>query len=310
MSGAWAEVATAADTCQRWNRQATSWRTPADGGFDPRRYRVVDLAEPPARAFVTTHHYASSWPAAVARYGLLEADRLVGVAVYAVPMSAAVLTGPLPTLTPYRQSLELARLVLLDQVPANAESWMLARTFTALRRAGIHGVVTFADPLPRADRHGQPVKRGHIGVIYQAGNAAYCGRSTPRSLTVLPDGSVLPARAAQKIRGGEPGAGGVQRRLIDLGATPPTGQDPASWLAGALHQIGARAVRHRGNHRYVFRLTRGIPLGMPAGPYPKARDEVQPTPASRHQPDVDPLTVDPDPLAAGGPPDQSRHCRR
>ena len=271
MPAGWMEVATAADTCQRWRRGTTSWARVEDGGFDPGRYQVVDLPEAAAAGFVAAHHYAASWPAAVHRYGLLDGDSLVGVAVYGVPMSPRVLTGPLPTLVPYRESVELSRLVLLDTVPANAESWLLARTFDRLRGHGVRGVVTFADPMPRSDAGGYPIKRGHIGIVYQAGNAAYCGRSTPRTLALLPDGSVLPARAAQKVRAGEPGAGGVERRLIALGAAPRprSTTDRARWLADALTQIGAHHVRHPGNHRYVYRLGRGIPLGMPAQPYPK-----------------------------------------
>jgi hypothetical protein len=295
----WVQIATADEYCQRWLQRRSTWRHTSEGGFDPRRYRVLPLDEATARTFVTTHHYAASWPAAVHRYGLLEAGHLVGVAVYAVPMSAKVLTGPLPTLTPYRQSLELARLVLLDHVPANAESWLLARTFGDLRVAGIRGIVTFADPMARLDHRGALIKRGHVGIIYQAGGAAYCGRGTPRTLTVLPDGTMLPARAAQKVRAGERGAEGVRRRLIGLGADPEPGGG-ADWLASALAQVGAQQVRHPGNHRYVYRLTRGIPLGLPESPYPKPH-----LPTAGHH---DPLAGDPvagDPLNLAAAPDEA-----
>jgi hypothetical protein len=287
--GTWVQVATAAPDCQRWQHGAASWRHVSDGGFDAAAHQVVPIAEDTARRFVATHHYAGSWPAAVHRYGLIHRDELVGAAVFGVPMSVGVLTGPLPTLAPYRQSVELARMVLLDQVPGNGESWMLARAFQDLRRQGVLGVVTFADPLARVDDGGQLVKRGHIGTIYQAGNAAYCGRATPRTLTVLPDGSVLPARAAQKVRAGERGSDGVRRRLIALGADPSPDPDGARWLDRALHQIGAGSVRHPGNHRYVYRLARGIPLGLPTEPYPK-----DPAPTARRvSPAAPPATPTP-----------------
>ncbi|MER5698865.1 hypothetical protein ACWDBO_45090 [Streptomyces mirabilis] len=68
--------------------------------------------------------------------------------------------------------------------------------------------------------------------------------------------------------------------MIALGAPrPQPGCDPAIWLREALAAVGARNVRHRGAHRYVFRLGRTrrereeIKLGLPARhPYPKCPD--------------------------------------
>jgi hypothetical protein len=97
---------------------------------------------------------------------------------------------------------------------------------------------------------------------------------------LLADGSVLNSRSAQKVRAQEQGHESVERRLIALGARPPRpGQDPAAWLREALEDLGACRLRHRGNHRYVFRLGRNrrererIRLGMPVGTaYPKLPD--------------------------------------
>jgi hypothetical protein len=47
----------------------------------------------------------------------------VGVAVYGVPVNAAVLTTPFPGLEPYVESIELSRLLLLDDVAFNGESF-------------------------------------------------------------------------------------------------------------------------------------------------------------------------------------------
>lgn len=270
--------------CQRWRDGRHSWRHVREGGFDQGRYQVAALDELQAKAFCTQHHYAgASYPAALRRYGLtdLEDGRLVGTAVLGAPVSAAVLTTVLPTLDPYTQSQELARLVLLDEVPANAESWMLARVFRDLRDNGIRGVVSFADPVPRYTSAGLQVKPGHCGIIYQATGAAFTGRGTPRSLVLLPDGTVLNARAAQKVRSQEQGHQYVEARLEALGATTRhPEQPPASWLAQALHDVGARRLRHPGAYRYVFRLgspreARRIPLGVAvADEYPKRPDDV------------------------------------
>ncbi len=62
--------------------------------------------------------------------------------------------------------------------------------------AGVRGLVMFSDPLPRTRADGAVVMPGHVGTIYQAANSVYTGRSTPRTLTLLPDGTVFSDRAA------------------------------------------------------------------------------------------------------------------
>ena len=135
----------------------------------------------------------------------------------------------------------------------------------------------FSDPLPRR-LDGQLIMPGHVGAIYQAlaPNCRYTGRGTPRTLTMLPDGSVLPARSMQKVRAGERGSAGVVARLVQLGADPLTG-NPAGWLAGALERVGASQVRHRGNHRYVLPIgdraaRRATPVALESMPPPKTPD--------------------------------------
>lgn len=279
-----AEVATASDTCERWRDGQHSWRHRSDGGFDPDDYEVHGVSETVGREFTVLHHYSRSWPATSQRYGLFHVSagelELAGVAVFGVPVQKKVLTQPLPDLEAYSESLELSRFVLLDECPGNAESWFLARCFDELLVAGIRGIVSFADPVPRTTETGQTVFQGHIGTIYQASNAAYCGRGTARSLVLLPDGSVLNARSLQKVRAQERGHEYVEQRLIALRAPiPRAGQDSTAWLAEALEAVGARLLRHQGNHRYVFRLGRNrrdrerITLGLPASlPYPKLAD--------------------------------------
>lgn len=165
------------------------------GGFDARRYRLVTIAEQPARRFVREYHYSHSFPAARMSFGLLEGEHLVGVAVLGVPMHPAVLTKPFPTLGA-REAAELSRLVLLDAVPANAESWLLGRLFRLAATEGLRGLVAFSDPLPRilADELLMP---GHVGHIDEVTRGRYLGRGTARQVWMLSDGSVLTARAIQ-----------------------------------------------------------------------------------------------------------------
>lgn len=294
------------DNCQRWDDRHMSWRHRSEGGFDSSLYDVVPIPEATARAFTVRHHYSASYPAARMAFGLLSRDQiaganpiehdhraLVGVAVLSVPMSTAVLTRPFPTLDPFTQSLELGRFVLLDDAPANAESWFLGRCFKYARDEGLRGIVSFADPMPRdreilaVDDDGREITRreqltpGHVGVIYQATNAIALGRSTIRTLTYLPrSGQVLSHRTLQKIRAREPGADGAERTLVGLGAHPrTTGQDPTTWLREALDDVGATRVRHPGNFRYAWALgsrtdRRRLEIGMNPTTYPKAHHDL------------------------------------
>lgn len=274
------ELFPASDFCQRWNQRQASWRHVSDGGFDQRHYDVAPVDELVARTYVTQHHYSASYPAASQRYGLFERGDLRGVAVLSIPVRSEVLTGVFPDLVPYTESLELGRLVLADAVPANAESWMLARVFEQAADAGISGIVSFSDPMPRATS-GRIIMPGHVGIIYQSSNALYLGRGRARWITLLPDGTVLNDRAVAKIKAQDQGHEYVERKLVAFGARAPRAcEDPSAWLAEALETIGTRRVKHRGNHRYSFclggpaerrRVARMIPLKRRA--YPKSIDQ-------------------------------------
>jgi hypothetical protein len=269
------------------------------GGFDASAYSVERLGEAAARAYVEAEHYSRSWPAAVARFGLWHHGRgaagreitsreitsreingdsapdravdvsaggrsddaaLVGVAVFGVPAQAKVLTNVFPGLEPYRESLELSRLVLegpahcgVGRAPANAETWFVARCLRELADDGVRGVVSFSDPVPRVRSDGTVVMPGHVGIVYQASNAVCLGRATARQVWVLPDATVLHERAMSKVRRLERGHEYVERRLVALGArVRPDRADPQAWLRDALLDVGARPVRHEGNWRYAF----------------------------------------------------------
>ncbi|MGP4049625.1 hypothetical protein [Streptomyces sp. 2A115] len=59
-------------------------------------------------------------------------------------------------------------------------------------------------------------------------------------------------RATSKVRNSERGRGGVERRLVALGARPHEAGEPGrAWLEEALHAVGARVSHHGGHHRYA-----------------------------------------------------------
>lgn len=261
------EVEVATRACQRWRDRASyRYADPAER-FDARRYEVREIDDAAATRYVVDNHYLASYPAASRRLGLFRRDELVGVAVFSVPPQAAVLTNVFPGLEPYRASVELGRFVLGDAEPGNSESWFLARCFgDFLYPAGVRGVVSFADPVPRLTSTGEKVHTGHLGWIYQGSNGVYTGRGTARTLDLLPDGRTLNPRTKQKIRAQERGHEGAERQLIALGARAPrAGERPSTWLDHALEDIGVRKLRHRGCHRYVFPLGEEPPGARPRG---------------------------------------------
>ena len=252
----------ASDWCQRHTSGAVqTWRHRRDGGFNSRRYDVAPVSAERGRTFVAARHYLGTWPAVRLSYGMWDGPDLVGVLALAVPVRSRVLTKALPDLIPTTQSLDLARLVLDDTVPANGESWFVAHALRMAAGKGIGGVVMFSDPLPQW-RAGRQITPGHVGIIYQALNATYHGRGTARLQTILPDGTVLHDRSAAKVRSADPGAGGVVAQLVALGASPPergatpseqlatlrdwTPQARALWLRDALTTIGATRRNHPG----------------------------------------------------------------
>lgn len=246
---------------QRWSNRRPSWLHTSEGGFNPARYSVTELDWKTALDFVVTHHYSGAFSSAVRRYGLIDrwADRLVGVCILGNGMREAVLTSAFPALTPYTQCLELSRLVLLDEIPANAESWFVASAIDAASAGGrgLRGAVMYSDPNARRTPAGL-VMPGHLGIVYQSLNCWYVGPSKPRWEDHLPDGTVFPERSASKIRGLERGHGGAVRRLVQLGAANPgdltrmTGDQRAEWTTAALTQVGAVRTRRLGKHRYLL----------------------------------------------------------
>lgn len=238
------------DVCQRWNARRPSWR-PAGEVFDARAHEVAAIASDRVVAdYVEANHYSGTMPAARRRFGLYRGARLVGAAVFSAPMQSAVLRPWSMT-----DAMELGRLVLDDAVAANAESWFVARCFELLHPEGLAGAVSFSDPEPRTDSLGARVFVGHIGTVYQALNAVYTGRGSPRSMRLLPDGREFSNRAASKIRGRERGWEYAVAQLVAAGAREPgVGADLRAWLSLELQRV-TRVQRHQGNHRYAWPFT-------------------------------------------------------
>lgn len=241
------------DWSQRWEEGKARW-CPRRRLVDTSTLEVALCPDAEARAFVEAHHYSRSWPSSRERIGLYRSGALVGVAVFGVPASEAVL--PRWTTLTSDQAADLSRFVLLDEVGFNAETWFLARAFKLLRkqRPAWRRIVAFSDPHPRHTLSGECVMPGHVGQIYQAYTGAYQGRTLPSTQYQLPDGRIYSKRAAQKLTRGEVGAAYAARQLEEAGISPMrAGESGDAYWERVKGEL--RKVRHQGQHAYLFSLT-------------------------------------------------------
>lgn len=263
---------------QRWRDRRARF-VPAASEIDPRRLSVdvIDTRHQ-AAPFVEAHHYAGSMPVCRLAIGLFRngpagRSELAGVCAFSVPINNASvpknagLTDPL-------SACDLGRLVLLDDVGGNGESYLVSRAFRLLRRErpGILAVISYADPVRRIDADGQVYLPGHVGQLYATMGSRYVGRSTPRTDLLLPNGRPVSSRAISKIRNGETGQRYAIDQIVQAGARPPAfGEDRAHWLQTLVRDGFLRRRRHPGNHTYVFPLVKAARLAgrkVPNLPYP------------------------------------------
>lgn len=246
---------------KRWRDRAERWVTPG-ALFDPSRYGVDAVRRRDYAPFVANHHYSGSCTQGAWAYGLYRATArdvgLGGVAVFNRSTSERVL--PSHTGFDAAEDTELGRLVLLDDVPYNGESFFLARALRLLRAEapGLRVVVSFAGPMERRDPvSGALCKAAHWGVVYQASNAYHTKRTHPRVVYLGRDGHAYSDRKFRKIRNGTQGWRYAERDLVALGARPrQPGEDPSAWLDEVLAIGVLTGVKHPGTLGYAFGLDR------------------------------------------------------
>lgn len=260
---------------QRWRDRRITF-VGNDTTIDPRDFSV-DLVHSTstARQFVRQHHYLGTLPpsrliAGLYRNGGGGRSDLVGVCAFTVPMNNN--TVPLHLGIPPNAGLELGRLVLLDDVAANGESFFVSRALRLLRqhKPDVEGIVSFADPVARYAPDGRLITPGHVGLVYRALSFLSRPRRPPRVHHVTPCGQSFSARAASKIRRREQGWRYAVDQLITAGAPPPSGDDLADWYSTLLRSGFLQRQRHPGNFVYAFPLTRAakaaarrLPLALP-----------------------------------------------
>ncbi len=147
-------------------------------------------------AFIQAH-YLHKRPAIVLLcLMMLHGGRPVGCVIYsAPPREADVRYGG--------KTWELARLYLLDEVPKNAETWLIGQSVRWIKqnRPEVCNLVSYADP-----------SAGHKGTIYRAANWREDGRTDDERKT--PRCDYYDARTGQKYgrRGNMPADAVVERR--------------------------------------------------------------------------------------------------
>ena len=164
-----------------------SWRSSCD---------IMECSVTEVDSFVQAH-YLRKRPAIV----LLCLMMLCGVK----PVGCIIFSAP-PREASKRyggETWELARLYLLDEVPKNAETWLIGKAVRYIKRKfpSVHHLISYADP-----------SAGHRGTIYKAANWQADGRTDDERKT--PRCDYYDARTGQKYgrRGNMPSAAVIERR--------------------------------------------------------------------------------------------------
>ena len=140
-------------------------------------WTVQRIAHRDGRTFIAEHHYAKGAAnTSTLAAGLFDpAGRLVGVALWMPPTAGVV--GWARRQHASTAPVMLSRMAILDEVPSNAASFLLARSLRLLRTQGYDLAVTYADPL-----------HGHDGHVYRAAGWTQDGAAAARTTWADPNG--------------------------------------------------------------------------------------------------------------------------
>ena len=137
---------------------------------DISNYTVRKIPCKEAKEYIIKNHYSHGCHNAPSPcYGLFDNENLIGVLMFATPCSENVrasVFGP-----EYKDSvIELHRLHVLDVTPKNTESWFISHCLKLIKedKPRVKAVISFSD-----------TTQGHNGIIYQATNFYFIGKTTP-----------------------------------------------------------------------------------------------------------------------------------
>ena len=204
--------------------------------FNPVHTMLVEKVSPSdVDEFCRRWHYTNTGGNMMWNYGLWDGPVLVGVVSYNLPT--------MPACSAYfgkdkwEWVVHMGRLVCADNAPKNVESRLIGQSLPLLKRDR---------PVARAVVSYAAAGQGHIGYIYQATNALYCGLTNASNYYIDQKG---------------------RRRSPKIGDSLPVSE--------ALNR-GWEVHRETGKHRYVYLLgnkterkeSRKL-LKFPILPYPK-----------------------------------------
>ena len=152
----------------------------------PNSFSVAAIPAPLATAVVVEHHYLHRRPHLAHCFGLFSDEQLVGVCVFGCPASRQVQSGACPDDPDC--VIELNRLWVSDDQPANTASWFVSR---CLRAMPPRIVVSYAD-----------TAAGHDGYVYRALNFHYAGWTDMDRATARYDYLVPGKHTRDAFRGG------------------------------------------------------------------------------------------------------------
>jgi hypothetical protein len=125
------------------------------------RYEIKPIDRKLANEIQVKYHYLHTKASCVYAFGLYESNQIVGVILYGNPTAPTTLD--ICGFYNRKNVIEITRLWIQDNTPKNTESFFIANTLKLIDKPII---VAFADP--DAD---------HIGIVYQAANFNYTGKS-------------------------------------------------------------------------------------------------------------------------------------
>jgi hypothetical protein len=148
-------------------------------------YHVLRIPAKTAKEYIHKNHYthgSSGGPSPC--YGLFDGESLIGVLMFATPISEDVrkcVFGP----EHKDRVTELHRLHIIDGTPKNTESFFIAECLrrVVVDRPQTRAVVSFADST-----------MGHRGTIYRATNALFYGMVRPSKSYITPEGRLRPEK--------------------------------------------------------------------------------------------------------------------
>jgi len=163
----------------------------------------IDWATHESAKYAVEHwHYSKTLPVGkMARVGVWEDDRFVGVVIFAWGMNKDLGT---PYGLKLGQCAEIVRVALARHQSAVSKILAIAIRFIKKQSSGLRLLVSFADP-----------SEGHHGGIYQANGWQYTGTS-PQSFEWLLNGKRLNRRAytGQQFGGGKSSVAEIPKRAI------------------------------------------------------------------------------------------------